>query len=167
MSKETSKPLIKMLLSKKISGKTNTRKNFKAALGILFVSLLPYLHNIVSYSNGEPKSWLPNLGIIEAITSADGKVLGFSTYGVFIYMASISFSYLFAWFCALHFAQNRPYRFVLYFPVALSAYQFLIVIFNLRHTQLNELSSKLIVFIIVALLCIFNYFLKKKNERNT
>lgn len=162
-----SKLLKKKISSRGISDKINTRKNFKAALGILIVSTLPYLHNIISTEDGKPKEWLPNLGIYETFASTDGIFLGYSSYGIFVYMASVSFSYLFAWFCALHFAQNRPYRFVFYFPVTLSAYQFLLVIFNLRHTQLNDLSSKVILVFVVALLCIFNYFLNKKNEGNT
>jgi hypothetical protein len=138
-----------------------------AALGILLATMLPYLHSVVSDQEGNPRKWVPNIGFVKNFTSTDGKILGYSTYEVFVYMASVNFSYMFAWLCALHFAQNRPYRFVLFFPAALSTYQFLIVIFNLRETQLNELSTKIVIVLIVALIIIINYFFNRTNERNT
>lgn len=138
-----------------------------AALGILLATMLPYLHSVISDIEGNPKKWIPNIGFVKNFSSMDGKILGYSTYEVFIYMASVNFSYMFAWLCALHFAQNRPYRFVLYFPAALSVFQFLLVIFNLRETQLNELSTKILIVLIVALILIINYFFNRTNERNT
>jgi len=139
-----------------------TSKHIQAALGILIISMLPYLHNILTYENGEPKNWLIDSGIIKALTWTDGYIFGYSTFSVFVYMVTINFTNLIAWFLCLHFAQGKPYRFVIFFPVVLSAYQFFIVIFNLRFTQLNELSSKVIVFLCVALLCLINFYIKSR-----
>ncbi len=132
---------------------------FMGALVILGLSTLPYLHDIITTSEGL-KSWVPVLGIEKLLTSESG-VLGFSTYRVFIYTLLISI------FSAIGFtgwylvAKNKYYRYALIGVVTSIFYHLFLIIFKLRRTVLNEPETKLIglffVFIVLGFLSYKKY----------
>lgn len=150
--------------STKELSKTRTDSNPMAVtMGIFLCSLLPFLHDIITTETGKPKAWVPDLGIVDFLTMADGKVWGYSSYGVFLYLGGLQCTLFLGWLLALHFARNRSYRFALYFPTILFGYQFLLVVFNLRQTQLNDLDYKIILTLVLGIVLTLNFFLNKKN----
>ncbi len=135
-------------------------------MGILFCALAPFFHDMITIPGEGLRWWVPVLGIEDFLTTTDGKVWGYSTYRVFLYMAGIQLALFLGWFIALHLARNKSYRFVLYFPTLLFGYQFLLVVFNLRATKLNDFNYKIVLIIALGMVLIGNFFFNKQNTEN-
>ena len=135
--------------SKKEKSKTKTwtrtsTKYFWVALGIIFISLLPYLHNL-----------FPNL--------PEGEVLRYSSWKSFLWSTGMYLSIHIAWLFAYALAKGKPYRFAILIPVFLSLYQVIIIFTDLRsNAVLNGISAKLGIVIILSIILIINFF---KNNR--
>jgi len=134
-------------------------------LGIVLCSLLPFIHDILTDEVGNSKGWVPNLGIVDFLTTNDGRVWGYSDYGIFLFIGGLHLSIFLAWFIALHLARFKPYRFAFFFPTVLAGYQFFLILFNFRSTKLNALSSKIVVFVVIGILLVLNFFLSKKRRK--
>jgi len=101
------------------------------AMGIVLCSLLPFLHDILTDNEvGNPKDWVPNLGIVDFLTLEDGTIWGFSDYGIFLFITSLYASVFLGWVIALYLAKNKPYRFAFLFPTILTGYQLFLISFS-------------------------------------
>ena len=118
-------------------------KNFWVAVGIILISTVPYLHDVIEFD--------------------EGGFLGFSTKRVFLFMLLINVYAHLGWLFAFFLAKNKPYRFALLVPVSLSFYQIVILLTGLKDTPLNEVTTKFVIIIIAVLILIIKYFNSKAN----
>lgn len=144
---------------------SKNKKFFWTELAAIACSLLPFIHDIIANKEGVVRSWIPNLGVEIFLTDTEGYVLGYGSYDVFLFILGLYVSMFLAWFVALYFARFKPYRFAFFFPVVLFGYELFLNIFNLGETKLNRLNYKIIVFIILGILLVLNFFLNKKNQK--
>ena len=112
---------------------------------ILGLSTLPYFHDIITNPDGL-KSWVPVIGIENLLSDANDKVLGFSTYRVFLYTFLIFLFASIGWWGWYQSAKNKFYGNALLLVFASGAYHIVLIVLNLRRTVLNELTPKLILF---------------------
>ena len=145
MSSFTKMQLEKTKSRTKTWDKTST-KYFWVALGIIAISMLPYLHDL-----------LPVL--------PEGEIFGYSSWRAFLWSSGMYiFSHL-GWLFAYALAKWKPYRFALLIPFFLSLYQIVIIFTNLRGSAvLNGISIKLGIVVFLFILVIINFFKKNQNE---
>ncbi|WP_155854973.1 hypothetical protein [Cellulophaga baltica] len=156
----------KQLTEKKLKIQTsNDNSNFWFAMGIIFCSLLPFVHDIITLPTGELQNWVPILGIVDFFSDSDNSFLGYSSYRVFLAIVGMQLSSFIAWFLVLEFSKGKSYRFVFIFPTAINGYQLLLMVFNLRKTVLNGWNYKIFILLLVGVLLILNFYLTNKNAK--
>jgi len=142
--------------------------DFSLAMTILVVlSSLPFLHELIIDSNGNLYSWVPDLNIANSLVDANGKILGYSRYHVFLYFLLIQVYTLIAWIGWFSVSKNKSYHFAILMGVFSSAYQILLIISNSRKTNFNNIDVKLIGTAVIGVLLyiIYYYFHKLKRKK--
>lgn len=134
-------------------------------VGIILISTFPYLHDIIATKEGV-KSWVPNIGMVDFLTDSSGKVMGFSSYRVFLYYLFIHL------FCHIGFlgwmmdAKGKSYRIALLVPVVLSGYTFTLLLLNARATSFNYASTKFYIAIAIIIIVLVLYYIDHKNKED-
>lgn len=134
------------------------------SLGIIFISSLPYLHDLITIRGEGLAPWVPDLGIEKALTDADGKVMGFSSYRVFLYTMLIHLFAHVGWVGWMLDAKGKSYRFALLVPVILSGYTIALLLFNARATEFNEPDTKFYLTLFLSIIVILNFFINYKRK---
>ena len=134
------------------------------SLGIIFISSLPYLHDLITIRGEGLAPWVPDLGIEKALTDADGKVMGFSSYRVFLYTMLIHLFAHVGWVGWMLDAKGKSYRFALLVPVVLSGYTIALLLFNARATEFNEPDTKFYLTLFLSIIVILNFFINYKRK---
>lgn len=134
------------------------------SLGIIFISSLPYLHDLITIRGEGLAPWVPDLGIEKALTDADGKVMGFSSYRVFLYTLLIHLFAHIGWVGWMLDAKGKSYRFALLVPVVLSGYTVALLLFNARATEFNEPDTKFYLTLFLSIIVILNFFINYKRK---
>ena len=146
--------------------RNKTLKELCVVVGIILISTLPYIHDLITISGEGIKIWIPNLGIQKALEDSDGYILGFSSYRVFLYTF---FLHLFAHIGFLGWmldAKGKYYRIALLVPVTLSVYALIIMLSNARQTFFNQVNTKFYITIALSLFVLGYFVLDRRNKRN-
>jgi hypothetical protein len=128
---------------------------------IIALSSLPYLHEVITHAGGL-RSWVPVLGIQEFLTDGQGKVLGFSSYRMFLYTLLIFVFSELGWAAWLYVSKRKTYYFALFVPVLMGLYQIFIILLNLRKSLANSAETKLFLLFGLSVFCAFLYLRKGK-----
>ena len=142
--------------------------DFLFAMTILIgLSSLPFFHDLIYNIDGALYNWVPDWNIEKTLTDANGKVLGYSQYYVFLYFLLIQVYSLIAWLGWFSVSKSKPYRFAILLGVLSSFYHITLILSNSRKTDLNSFEGKLIgaAIIFCALFLIYYYFGKIKNAK--
>lgn len=91
-------------------------------MALVGLSSLPYLHEAITFEGGL-RSWVPVLGIEEFLTDGQGKVLGFSTYRMFLYTLLIFVFSELGWAVWLYVSKHKTYYLALFVPVLMGAFK--------------------------------------------
>ena len=134
------------------------------SLGIILISSLPYFHDLITIRGEGLAPWVPDLGIEKALTDADGKVMGFSSYRVFLYTLLIHLFAHIGWVGWMLDAKGKSYRFALLVPVVLSGYTVALLLFNARATEFNEPDTKFYLTLFLSIIVILNFFINYKRK---
>jgi len=152
---------------KEMKSRIKILENFLIAVAIIGLSSLPYIHDVITVRGEGLKGWVPDWGLQQLLTDSTGRILGFSSYRVFIYTLLL---HLFAhigytgWFFE---ASGKLYRPFILVPVILSMYQIGIILFNWRSSAFNQPNTKIIITIVLSLFLAYNfYFNNKKMIKN-
>lgn len=135
-------------------------------VGIIVVSTLPYFHDVITEKGVGTKPWIPNVGAETLFTNPDGKVMGFSSYRVFLYYL---FIHLFAHIGFVGWmmdAKGKSYRIALLVPVILSGYTVAMFLFNAKESTFNSTSVKFYLTIAVSIAVLVSYILDHRNKLN-
>jgi hypothetical protein len=124
--------------------KTRICNPFMVALGIIGLSTLPYFHDFITDADGL-MAWVPVLGIESFLTDSNNRILGFSTYRVFLYTFLIFVFASIGWAGWYRIAKNKYYSNALLLVLTSGVYHVFLMVFNLRRTVVNELEPKLIM----------------------
>ncbi len=138
--------------------------NFLKWLAIVILSALPYIHDVMTISGKGIKGWVPDFGIQKLLMDSEGYILGFTSYRVFVYTF---FLHLFAhigWVGWFFDAKGKSYRTALLVPVALSAYQILVILLNSRRTPFNEPDTKFFITSFLSIVLAINFFYNNKKR---
>ena len=141
-------------------------KQFLKAVAIVLLSSLPYIHDVITIRGEGLSGWVPNFGIQDFLIDNNGKIMGFSSYRVFIYTL---FLHLFAhigWVGWFFDARGRLYRPFLLVPVTLSLYQIIIILLDFRGSAFNQPNFKIFITIILSLLLAINFYFNNKQIIN-
>tara|TARA_R110000744_G_scaffold128298_2_gene235307 strand:- start:2555 stop:3514 length:960 start_codon:yes stop_codon:yes gene_type:complete len=141
--------------------RTRIPNGFWVAMALVGLSSLPYLHEAITFEGGL-RSWVPVLGIEEFLTDAQGKVLGFSSYRMFLYTLLIFVFSELGWAAWLYVSKRKTYYFALFVPVLMGIYQILIILLDLRKTTANSAETKLSVLFALSLFLALLYLRKHK-----
>lgn len=123
--------------------KTKIPNSIWGALFIIIISILPYFHDIITDSKGV-KDWVPVLGIENLLTNTEDKVLGFSSYRVFLYTFLIFVFATIGWLGWSRNSKTKYYTNSLLLAALSSLYYSIIISLNLRRTLWNDTNFKLI-----------------------
>jgi len=152
-------PLKKMRLQK------TTLCNLLAVVGIILVSTLPYFHDIITEKSGI-RPGVPIIGAEELFTDSHGKVMGFSSYRVFLYTLLIHLFAHIGFVGWMMDAKGKSYRIALAVPVILSGYTVALLLFNAKETVFNSTSIKFYITIAATMGVFIFYFLDRRNKLN-
>lgn len=140
--------------------------DFILAMTVLIVlSSFPFFHDIITNKDGVLPFWVPDIGIEKMLTDADGKVLGYSSYRLFIYFFLINCYGLIAWVGWFLVAKNKYYRLAILTGVFSSSYHIFLILSNNRKTDLNNFEIKLTGSVIICCVLFIAYNYHKKIER--
>lgn len=133
---------------------------------LIGLSLLPFLHELIVDENGTFARWVPNLNIEISLLDESGKILGFSSYRVFLYYFFAETAALCAWLGWFLVAKNKPYRYAILLCIISTSYHLFLILSNSRKTILNNFELKLWATAAIALLLfgIFFYTSQKKQK---
>jgi len=146
--------------------KKKTLKELLAVIGIIMVSTLPYFHDVITERGVGTRTSIPNLGIETFLTNSEEKVLGFSSYRVFLYTL---FIHLFAHIGFVGWmmdAKGKSYRIALLVPVVLSGYTVIMLLLDAKESPLSNTSTKFFITIATTLVVFVLYFLDRRNKLN-
>jgi hypothetical protein len=133
---------------------------------LIGLSSLPFIHELIIHKNGTPFSWVPHWNIEKTLTDSNGKILGYSTYRVFLYFFLIQVYTFVAWLGWFSVSKTKPYRFAILLGVCSSFYHIILILSNSRKTDFNDIEIKLIgtaIICCILFLCYY-YFAKNKNK---
>lgn len=142
--------------------RTKIPKGFWVALGIILVSSLPYLNEVLTVKTEGGAEWSHLFGLYQFLPDAETRVLGFSGYRMFLYTFFIFVFTTLGWFVWFLVAKNKPYRKALLLPVILGFYQIVLMLSGLRSTTANSWEVKTVV---VAFLAVVLIFSQSRQER--
>ena len=128
--------------------------------------MLPFLHELIIDENGTFARWVPNLNIQASLLDDNGKILGFSTYRVFLYYFFAETTALIAWVGWFIVAKNKPYRNAILLCILSVGYHLFLILSANRKTDLNNFEFKLgaTAFIAALLFGVFLYTSVKKRK---
>lgn len=135
-------------------------------MSIVFISSLPYFHDVITIKGEGLKGWVPDFGLQELLTDSNGKVMGFSSYRVFIYTLLIHLFAHIGWVGWMLDAKGKSYRFFLLVPVFLSAYTVALLLLNARATGFNKFDTKLYITLGLSIILILNFFINRKTKKD-
>lgn len=135
-------------------------------MAIVALSSLPYIHDVITIRGEGLKGWVPDWGLQNWLMDADGYILGFSSYRVFLYTFLLHLFTHIGWVGWFFDAQGKLYRPFLLVPVALSFYQLLIIISGSRLSSYNDPGIKFIITIALSLLIAINFYFNNKKIIN-
>jgi phosphoglycerol transferase MdoB-like AlkP superfamily enzyme len=144
--------------------KKKTLKDMFMAVGIILMSTLPYFHDVITIKGEGLKPWVPKMGMVDLFTDSSGKIMGFSSYRVFLYYL---FIHLFAHIGFVGWmmdAKGKSYRIALLVPVVLSGYTVALFLLNARATSFNSASTKFYLTIAVTIIVAVLYYIDHKNK---
>jgi hypothetical protein len=136
-----------------------------AVVGIVVVSTLPYFHDLITDRSGV-RPGVPLIGAESLFTGEDGKVLGFSSYRVFLYTIMIHVFAHIGFLGWMMDAKGKFYRIALLVPVILSGYTVAVILFNVREGPFNSVSTKFYITIAASLFVLVSYILDHRNKLN-
>ena len=146
--------------------KRKTLKELLAVVGIIMISTLPYFHDVITEKGVGVRPSMPDIGVENFFTNDDKKVMGFSSYRVFLYYL---FIHLFAhigfvgWMME---AKGKSYRIALLVPVILSGYTVAMFLLNAKETTFNSTNAKFYITIVATIGVFVFYFLDRRNKLN-
>ncbi|WP_298504916.1 hypothetical protein [uncultured Maribacter sp.] len=136
--------------------------NFSIAVAIIsLLSSLPYLHEVLTYENGNMQKWVPNLGIREYLINSSGKYFNYSSYRKFLFNISFNlfaFSGFLGWFVLNTY---KVYRKAILLPLVSITYQIVIILSSARTSWFNQPEVKFLGTLIVTLVLVYFYFPRK------
>ena len=135
-------------------------------MGIVFISSLPYLHDVITVRGGEFKGWVPDFGLQELLTDSHGDIMGFSSYRVFVYTLLLHLFAHIGWVGWMLDAKGKSYRFFLLVPVILSGYTVALLLLNARATAFNEFDTKIYITLGLTIILILNFFINRKTKKD-
>ena len=135
-------------------------------MGIVFISSLPYFHDVITIKGEGLKDWVPDFGLQELLTDSSGKVMGFSSYRVFIYTLLLHLFAHIGWVGWMLDAKGKSYRFFLLVPVILSGYTVALLLLNARATAFNEFDTKIYITLGLTIILILNFFINRKTKKD-
>ena len=149
--------------STETKSRTRICNPFMGALAIIGLSTLPYFHDFITDSEGL-KSWVPVIGIENFLTDSNEKILGFSTYRVFLYTFLVFVFASIGWAGWYRSARDKYYGYGLLLALSSGIYQIALIVLDLRRSIFNELETKLILLSLLFL--ILGYLSYKKHGLN-
>jgi len=144
--------------------KKKTLKELLVVVGIIVISTLPYFHDIITDKGLGVKPSIPDIGAEAFFTNSDGKVMGFSSYRVFLYYL---FIHLFAHIGFVGWmmdAKGKFYRIALWIPVILSGYTVAMFLLDAKETTFNSTNTKFYITIAASIGVLVAYVLDHRNK---
>jgi len=139
--------------------------NFSVAVAIIsLLSSLPYLHEILTHSDGSMQSWVPNLGIQDFLADENGKILKYSDYRYFLFTFFFNVFILFGWLGWYRLKTFKLYRKAILLPLISIAYQIVIILSSARASWFNQPEVKVIGTLVIGMFLAYLYFPKKNNR---
>jgi len=129
------------------------------------ISTLPYFHDIITEKSGL-RSGVPIIGVEELFTDSNNKVMGFSSYRVFLYTLLIHLFAHIGFVGWMMDAKGKSYRIALLVPVILSGYTVALLLFNAKETEFNSTSVKFYITLLASLGVFIYYLLDHRNKLN-
>lgn len=142
---------------------TRTLYEILGMVGIILISTFPFFHDIILGRDGL-RGWVPDIGLEDFLTDSNGKIMGFTSYRVFVYTLG---AHLFAHIGYLGWmmdAKGKYYRIALLVPVVLSGYTVAILLFNAKETAYNDTSTKLYLTLAITLAVLVYYVIDHRSE---
>lgn len=149
-----------------MNSKNRILKNFFKAVAIVVLSSLPYIHDVITIKGEGLQGWVPDWGLQNFLMDADGYILGFSSYRVFLYTILLHIFAHIGWVGWFFDAKGKLYRPFLLVPVTLSLYQVLIIFLDFRGSPLNQPDIKLYFTLVFSLLLAINFYFNNKKLIN-
>ncbi len=124
--------------------KKKTCNSIWGALAIIALSVLPFFHDIIATSEGL-KAWVPDFGVRNFLADEKGKILGFSSYYIFLY------TFLIFLFASIGFGgwametRKRAYGKASLTIWCVSLYYLVLIILGLRRSDWNIMEYKLVL----------------------
>ncbi len=141
--------------------------DFLVAMAILVgLSSLPFLHELIIDENGSFSNWVPDLNIQGLLRDEEGRILGYTTYRVFLYYFSTEIAILIAfigWYTVAK-GKNRYYTNALLLCTISVAYHLFLILTNTRKTQLNDFDLKLAATMVLAAV-LFGFYCHAHQKR--
>jgi len=132
-------------------------KGFWAAMGLILVSLLPYLNELLTLRTHQGAEWSYLLGLERILPDANTAVLGYSGYRMFLYILFIFCFTTLGWGVWLYVAKKATYRNAIWVPLILGIYQTVIILGGWRTTSMNNWEVKIgLTFLLALILFIWN-----------
>lgn len=138
---------------------------------IIVIAMLPFIHDIITDKKEGVKEWVPDLGIEERLTykneAGSAKVMGYSSYRIFLYFF---FEYIFTaigWFLAFLYARHKAFRTFLLLPAFIALYNLLILLFDYRETTFNEANTKIFIILVLSFLLMTRFLYRHYKSLET
>lgn len=145
------------------SKKIITVKVILGWLGLIFASTLIYFHDIITLPRVGTKDWVPNLGIVDFLTTSEGSILGFNTYRTFLLTLCLQFFAQLVWLGWLRDADFKSYKPFLIVPLGLSMHQLTMTLLDTSDTYLNKPDFKLVLILGIGVFVGIFYFFHNPN----
>lgn len=112
-------------------------------MGLIMVSLLPYLNEVLTIRTEKGVRWSYLFGLERLFPDANVGVLGYSGFRMFLYTLFIFLFTSIGWGVWYYVARKAAYRKALWVPLLLGAYQIIIILGNWRGTFFNGWEVKM------------------------
>lgn len=124
---------------------------------LFFVSLLPYYHDILTLRTAELRSFIPNLGMEQLLTT-DNLVLGWNNYRVFVFIFATHLFAQIGWAGWFFDARNKLFRPFLLVPITFNLYEITIIAFDVQADAFGTPDWKLYTTILLSILIAVNLY---------